>query len=54
MPTLADSGQRVTANELDAIHRDIAAETERDQFISCQRLFIAECNLFWNSVWARA
>jgi asparagine synthase (glutamine-hydrolysing) len=55
MPTLADSGQQAANELLEAIRRDIAAESAYDQFIFLrQRLFIAECNLFWNSAWARA
>jgi asparagine synthase (glutamine-hydrolysing) len=54
-PMLAESGQRATDELMDAMRRDMAEESDYDQFIFLrQRLFIAECNLFWNHAWARA
>lgn len=54
-PGLVDSGRGAAAELLEGMRRDIAEESKRDQFVFLrQRLFIAECNLFWNHAWARA
>jgi asparagine synthase (glutamine-hydrolysing) len=54
-PMLAQDGQRATDELMNTIREEMAEESEHDQFVFLrQRLFIAECNLFWNNAWARA
>ncbi|MGE0118003.1 MAG: asparagine synthetase B [Dongiaceae bacterium] len=54
-PGLVDSSRRAADALLDSMRRDIVVEeSDRDRLIFLrQRLFIAECNLFWNQAWAR-
>lgn len=54
-PALADVGQHAVDELLGDMRQGMVDESERDQFVFLrQRLFIAECNLFWNHAWARA
>ncbi len=54
-PTLVDSGRRAAADLIEGMRREVAVESERDQFMLLrQRLFFAESLLLWNHAWARA
>jgi asparagine synthase (glutamine-hydrolysing) len=53
--TLVDDGRRAATELLESMREDSVGEGDRDRLILLrQRLFFAECNLFWNHVWARA
>jgi asparagine synthase (glutamine-hydrolysing) len=52
---LAENGQWAADELISTIRQEVAEESDYDQSIFLrQRLFIAECNLFWNNAWARA
>jgi hypothetical protein len=53
--TLVDQGRRAATDLLESMRHDSVGEGDRDRLILLrQRLFFAECNLFWNHVWSRA
>jgi asparagine synthase (glutamine-hydrolysing) len=52
---LVDGGRRAATELLEFMQARDFGECDRDRLLLLrQRLFFAECNLFWNHVWARA
>jgi asparagine synthase (glutamine-hydrolysing) len=53
--SIVDGGRRAASELLETLQAQVSRECDRDRLLLVrQRLFFAECNLFWNHVWARA